>query len=246
MKLPNKLLGLACLSCVVSSAIALDRDGGNVSDVWEAINGYGVLIATEDTDGDGVINIVEYYLNLNPLVRDANYLEIEHVSSSNMEVAFLAPMGQRFQWLTTDDLASGTWNPIQSIGIFTGSGNYIMYSEDPSGIQKRFFRLDFLGALDSDSDRLDAFEESLIGTSDATADSDIGGGDGMRDDYEWIHALNPLLDDAGLNPDGDTWLGQPMTNLFEYLINSNPNQGHMFELPGPSGTVALETFCPTE
>jgi len=188
-----------------SSLWALDRDGGNISDVWEAHHGYGPLISTADNDGDGIINLLEYYFDLNPLVSDANYLQIESVSSTSIEVSFLAPTGQRFKFTRTDDLVDAEWLDIEEGGeaVFTGTGDYEVYEEDPASIQKAFFRVVALGALDEDSDRLDAFEESLIGTSDLTADSDVGGGDGMRDDYEWINGLDPLVDDASGDKDTD-------------------------------------------
>ncbi len=42
--------------------------------------------------------------------------------------------------------------------------------------------------------------------------------DGMPDDWEIQYSLNPLFDDAGLNPDNDGY-----TNLQEYQAGSNPN-----------------------
>jgi len=203
----NKTLSMIVLVVfsVSSSLLALDRDGGGISDVWEAHHSYGPLVATADDDGDGLINLLEYYFDLNPFAHDANYLEIELVSSTSLEISFLAPIGQRFKFTRTDDLMGSDWLDIEEAGeaVFTGTGDYEVYGEDPTSIQKAFIRVVALGALDEDSDRLDAFEESLIGTSDATADSDIGGGDGMRDDYEWINGLDPLVDDASGDKDSD-------------------------------------------
>jgi len=203
----NKTLSMIVLVVfsVSSSLLALDRDGGGISDVWEAHHSYGPLVATADDDRDGINNLLEYYFDLNPLVSDANYLQIELVSGTSLEVSFLAPTGQRFTFTRTNDLVGGGWQDIEEGGeaVFTGTGDYEVYEEDPTSIQKAFFRVAALGALDEDSDRLDAFEESLIGTSDATADSDVGGGDGMRDDYEWINGLDPLVDDASGDKDSD-------------------------------------------
>jgi chitodextrinase len=43
--------------------------------------------------------------------------------------------------------------------------------------------------------------------------------DGMPDDWEALHGLNPLADDAQGDPDGDGY-----TNLEEYLSGTNPNE----------------------
>lgn len=215
-----------------SSLLALDRDGGDISDVWEAHHSYGPLVATADDDGDGLINLLEYYFDLNPFAHDANYLEIELVSGTSLEVSFLAPTGQRFKFTRTDDLVDAEWLDIEEGGeaVFTGTGDYEVYEEDPTSIQKAFFRVVALGALDEDSDRLDAFEESLIGTSDTTADSDAGGGDGMRDDYEWINGLDPLVDDASGDKDSDGTI-----NARDARSNDNT-----------AGEVAISISYPTE
>jgi len=108
---------IALVVCAASSSLwALDRDGGNISDVWEAHHGYGPLISTADNDGDGIINLLEYYFDLNPLVSDANYLQIESVSSTSIEVSFLAPTGQRFKFTRTDDLVDAEWLDIEEGG----------------------------------------------------------------------------------------------------------------------------------
>ncbi len=69
---------------------------------------------------------------------------------------------------------------------------------------------------DRDDDELsDAFEQLVSKTDIANDDTD---GDEMPDGWEIGHALNPLLDDASDDPDGD-WL----TNLQEYQAISNPH-----------------------
>ena len=69
---------------------------------------------------------------------------------------------------------------------------------------------------DSDDDGLsDGDEVNTYGTDPATADSDA---DGMPDGWEVNSGLNPLLDDAAADADGDG-----LTNLAEYLAGTDPN-----------------------
>jgi hypothetical protein len=70
---------------------------------------------------------------------------------------------------------------------------------------------------DTDGDGLSDWGEiHLYGTNPLDADTD---GDGMPDGWEIGHGLNPLLDDGGLDGDGDG-----LSNHQEYLFGTNPNQ----------------------
>jgi hypothetical protein len=69
---------------------------------------------------------------------------------------------------------------------------------------------------DTDGDGLSDWGEiHLYGTNPLGADTD---GDGMPDGWEIGHGLNPLLDDGGLDGDGDG-----LSNHQEYLLGTNPN-----------------------
>ena len=69
---------------------------------------------------------------------------------------------------------------------------------------------------DSDMDSiLDGIEISEYGTSPLSSDSDQ---DAMPDNWEIEHGLNPLVDDAHLDPDQDG-----KTNLEEFLAGEDPN-----------------------
>ncbi|HOH52431.1 MAG TPA: hypothetical protein PLI98_17005, partial [Candidatus Hydrogenedentes bacterium] len=67
---------------------------------------------------------------------------------------------------------------------------------------------------DGDGDGLTACQEACIGTRDDQTDTD---GDGMPDGWEAFKRLNPVVADAGADPDQDS-----MTNLEEFLARSDP------------------------
>ncbi|MCB1195955.1 hypothetical protein KDK77_07200, partial [bacterium] len=72
-----------------------------------------------------------------------------------------------------------------------------------------------LADADNDGDRLYDVDEILThGTNPHSKDSD---GDRITDDWEVAYGLNPLLDDAGLDPDTDD-----LTNYEEFFMYTDP------------------------
>jgi len=78
---------------------------------------------------------------------------------------------------------------------------------------------------DSDDDGANDLAEFNAGTNPNDADSDD---DGMPDGFEIQYTLNPLANDAGLDPDGDGY-----TNLEEFEAGTNPRS---FASQPPYGT----------
>jgi len=180
------------------AARAIDLDGGGISDVWEAYYGTGPLQANGNPDGDPMTNLQEYYFNTNPLVSNPFPIQfVTNLVTQEAEFSFYAPPVLRYRWQRTDDLMT-SWTDLGD--EIVGDDTVHIYTESISGIQKAFFRVHPLGAPDADGDLLDAFEESLLGTSDLTASSDT---DTMPDGYEWANGLNPLINDANGDRDGD-------------------------------------------
>lgn len=92
--------------------------------------------------------------------------------------------------------------------------------------------------VDDDGDGLDACVEACIGTSNLLMDSDF---DGMADNFEYHHGLDPLIDDGSDDADGDD-----IVNLDEYMLNADPSNPASpdrtyFVTSGGSDTTGLGT-----
>jgi len=80
---------------------------------------------------------------------------------------------------------------------------------------------------DFDGDGLTNLQEYQLGTNPRNTDTD---GDGMPDAWEVANGLNPLVNDAGLDPDRDG-----LTNLREYQLGFNPNIADTRTISASSG-----------
>jgi hypothetical protein len=208
------------MALAASAVQAMDLDGGGISDLYEIQYGAGPLTAAADNDKDGLTNFVEYCFDTNPLVVNASPVHLVSNGAGGIEVSFSAPKGQRFQLQRTTNLA-GAWSNQGT--LFVGNDDEFSYEESVAGNAKAFFRVQVQGAGDQDGDGLDAFEESLLGTSDTNPDSES---DGMPDGWEWTEGFDPLADDSGEDPDGDG-----RNNLAEYQQGSDPHEYYNGEAP---------------
>lgn len=84
--------------------------------------------------------------------------------------------------------------------------------------------------VDSDSDLLTDFEESVFtGTDSHREDTD---GDGLPDGWEWFSGLDPLCSDGVDGPLGDPYF-EGITNIEKYrrCPDKYKNRGLFYEVP---------------
>ncbi len=132
-----------------------------------------------------------------------------------------------FLYSCTTPTPSG-WGYITNDPLFTGygAGDYHLLSNSPC--------IDAGSNLTFVVNDLEAIARPLDGNNDGTNRSDMGAyeyvhpladtdHDGMRDSWEVPHSLNPVVDDADQDADGD-W----MSNVKEYWTDTDPQNSASF------------------
>ena len=98
--------------------------------------------------------------------------------------------------------------PTQTVSL-TGSGQTVVVDTDGDGVLDDTDNC----VLVRNADQLDTDHDGQGNACDTDDD-----GDGMPDEWEILYGLNPLVDDAGDDKDGDNW-----TNIEEYNRGTLPN-----------------------
>ena len=195
------------------AADVLDLDGDGMSDVWQRVHGIATGDTASDPDKDGHNNAQEARAGTNPHSTASRLQTITFTLNTTATTATLtwkSENGKNYDIEYSADLV--TWTHSSFV---TGNGSNKTATITLAAAAKKFYRIRARQTEDdTDEDTLTNWEENLLGTSKTSVDTD---GDGMDDDKEFIGQLNPLLNDAFADPDGD---GIP--NLGEILFGFNP------------------------
>jgi parallel beta-helix repeat protein len=193
-----------------------DTDEDGLTDLFEVTtNGVDNLYLTDpltsDTDEDGMDDLWEIEKGLNPLVNDAaDDSDDDGATNLDENLAGTDPNDSD----SDDDGIPDGWEIDRGINPLIDDA-----ADDPDGdtlsnLQEYGYNTDPLKA-DSDADGLsDPDEINTYGTDPNDADSDD---DGMPDGWEIGYGLNPLVNDADTDRDGDN-----LDNYEEYLNGSDP------------------------
>jgi hypothetical protein len=208
--------GLQEVQVYLTDPRTADTDGDGLDDGFEvSVNGVDNLYLTDplnaDTDGDGMSDKWEIDNGLNPLADDAeNDPDADGATNLEESQAGTDPANPD----TDSDGIPDGWEIDMGIDPL-----YDDAAEDPDA--DTLTNLDEYGyntnplKADSDDDGLTDPEEIFTyGTDPIDPDTD---GDGMPDGWEIAYSLNPLVDDAAGDLDGDG-----LSNYEEYLNGSNP------------------------
>ena len=173
-----------------------------------------LLTVTRTGIGSGAITSSPSGINCGSDCSD-NYLE-------NSVITLTATPSDSYSWFSE-------WS-----GGCSGTGNCVVTLSEATSVTARF------DAEDSDNDNtpdhLDAFPNN-------PAYFDDGDNDGLPTAWETLYSLNTSLNDAGLDPDGDS-----LTNLHEFTMGTNPKTATagpgIAVLTSPDNTTAQQSLTP--
>jgi uncharacterized protein (DUF1800 family) len=160
----TKLLVLLALLAMFSPARGLaqmiDLNTNRMSDVWEYLYAATGLNPTDDTDGDGAVNMVEAVAGTDP--RDPNSvpkITLASYSGTNFTVSIPCALGKQYQLQSTTNLGSGVW--VTETSVVARSGTVVSLSAPASSITK-LFRIG-ISDVDTDGDGVNDWEEYQLG-----------------------------------------------------------------------------------
>lgn len=125
------------------SVSATDSNQDGIPDSWATAHGFtaSATIANNDSDGDGLTNLQEFYAGLDP--RDANsVLRIKSVvrSGSDVQLTFQSVLGRIYRLEWRSSLTTESWQPLLDGIVGTGSAMQLVDSQALNAV-RRLYRL---------------------------------------------------------------------------------------------------------
>jgi hypothetical protein len=201
---------------LVQVARAIDNDHDSMSDVWQSLYGVGAEQAADDPDGDGDNNLREAWAGTDPGDPTSNSRLNNSRNADQVTLTWSGVTKMPYIVETSTNLIS--WSQVG--GQVVSLGDTEIAAGSLSSTVKRYYRLRIRSTLDTDSDNLRDWEEFILGTSETSWDTD---GDLMPDGWEYTYMLDPSINDAGDDADGDE-----VSNFDEYLNGTNPQDPGSF------------------
>jgi len=210
---PDMSKGISPIFSVSLVKAIADSDSDGMPDWWEIANGLNPNVndAYLDSDGDGLINIEEYNGNWNP--QKSEYLGASYSVSEIWLLNTTIFQGDMFSDTDGDGMPNW-WEERYNLNKNLADADGDPDNDNISNINE------YRRGLRPDVNDIygEVYSISWIFAVDTIGLYPDTDGDGMRDWWEILHGLNPLVKDSNLDPDGDG-----RTNLEEYNADSDPN-----------------------
>ncbi len=217
----KRLVFFLSLTLFASRGLSLDQNANGISDVYEKLYSLqGVTInPTSDRDGDGQTALQESLAGTNWLDSTSRFSAILQATPSSYVIRWTGILGKKYQLEETEDLAE--WNFLA--GPYLGANSLIAAEDNLDNgsynPQKLFYRVRAIASEDQDGDGLDAYEESLLGTSDTILDFDNDGNSDVQEFLQGTDPTNPSSNNLPLIVKyiGDAQAGSPNNFLGKML-----------------------------
>jgi hypothetical protein len=191
-------VSLTILLVATQHSQALDANANGMSDVFEQL--YGVTNPLLDPDGDGLNNLAESLAGTQPL-NSSSYFRAAYSFApqpGSWLLTWTSVIGKNYGMRISADLLATNWLTVPGPSILGTGGTLTLASSYsfPFPVNKTFYQVFTRSSDDMDGDGLDAWEESLLNTSDFLLDDD---GDLIPTVLEVINSTNPLSSTSPAN-----------------------------------------------
>lgn len=115
-----------------------DFDDSGMGDTWEGQYFGGTSTTTNDSDGDGYLNVDEYIANTDPT--DSGSVFGFSTASVAQGLTLVSSVGRLYSWEYRTNLLSGTWIPLPGFQGIPGTGDTITLPASELANGMRYYR----------------------------------------------------------------------------------------------------------
>lgn len=174
------------LACPLSATIDRNLDG--ICDFWAQLHPAATDPAA-DLDGDGATNLAESRAGTDPLDAANRFTAtVETTTDDQFQLRWSSVVGKNYQLESSPNLTD--WTPTLAPLAGTGVTLSAPLGLTSSFASRRLFWRVAVRDGDTDGDGLDDWEETMLGTAPASADTDA---DGFNDRWEIEHRSDPKV-----------------------------------------------------
>lgn len=230
------LLAAASLLGATMPGVVRDQDGDGMEDAWEQGNGLSSANPSDaltDLDGDGAINVVEYWFGTDPQNTASRPALAVDLAAGKPRLRWAGLLNKRYQIEFTTNLVAGSWTSL--LDPVVGAGSPLQLTDLVISLPSaRFYRVRAIASFDRDGDGLDDWLETVVYGSNP--DRGSSSGSGIPDGWAVRYGLSPATVLPTADPDADG-----AVNLAEYIRGTNPGVG---DLPLGDAVALLRVFTP--